>query len=91
MKLALYSVSYAGLWYRGPALTFAEIVKRAAESGYAGLELDGKRPHGNPMDLDADARASMRDTLARAGLELPCVAANTTSRARFPSTASARC
>jgi len=76
MKLALYTVSYAGLWYKGPALAFEEIVERAAEYGYAGVELDGKRPHGNPMDLDARTRGRMRDALERAGLELPCVAAN---------------
>jgi sugar phosphate isomerase/epimerase len=76
MKIALYSVSYAGLWYRGPALGFDELVHRAAEYGYAGVELDGKRPHGNPLDLDAKTRERMRRLLEREGLAMACVAAN---------------
>lgn len=76
MKIGLYSISYAGIWYRGPALTFEAFVKRAKAYGYSGIELDGKRPHGNPMDLDQGARDSMREILEREGLEIACVAAN---------------
>lgn len=42
MKTSLYTVSYAGIWYDGPALSFEEIVKRAKDYGYDGIELDGK-------------------------------------------------
>ena len=59
MKLGLYSVTYMGLWYDGPALSFEEVVRRARDSGYDGVELDGKRPHGNPMDLDRRTRERM--------------------------------
>lgn len=76
MKIALYSVSYAGIWYDGPALSFEEYVKRAKACGYDGIELDGKRPHGNPMDLDSATRKQMRSLLDSEGIELPCVAAN---------------
>ena len=76
MKVGLYSISYLGIWYDGPALRFEELVKRAKACGYAGIELDGKRPHGNPMDLDQRARDRMRDILEREGIEIPCVAAN---------------
>lgn len=76
MKIALYSVSYAGLWYDGPALRFEEIVRRAREYGYDGVELDAKRPHGSPLDMDARARAHIRELVEREGLEIPCVAAN---------------
>jgi len=76
MKISLYSISYLGIWYDGPALSFDEIVQRAGDSGYDGIELDGKRPHGNPMDLDRRAREKMRLSLERAGLEISCVAAN---------------
>ena len=44
--------------------------------GYDGVELDGKRPHGNPMDLDRKARERCANVLEREGLEIPCVAAN---------------
>ena len=76
MKISLYTVTYAGIWYDGPALSFEEIVKRAKDYGYDGVELDGKRPHGNPMDLDRKARERMRALVEREGLEIPCVAAN---------------
>jgi len=76
MKVGLYSISYLGIWYDGPALSFEELVRRAKEYGYSGIELDGKRPLGNPMDLDERARDEMQDILAREGLEIPCVAAN---------------
>jgi len=76
MKVGLYSISYLGIWYSGPALSFEQVVKRAKDYGYAGIELDGKRPHGNPMDLDRRARDRMRKILEREGIEIPCVAAN---------------
>lgn len=76
MKVGLYSITYLGVWYDGPALTFEDFVKRAKAYGYAGIELDGKRPHGNPMDLDRRTRDQMRGILEREGIEIPCVAAN---------------
>src|SRR6478735_7075172 len=76
MKIGLYSITYMGLWYDGPALSFEEFAKRARGFGYDGVELDGKRPHGNPMDLDRKARDAIRNVLEREGLEIPCVAAN---------------
>lgn len=76
MKIGLYSISYLGIWYDGPALTFEGFVKRAKKYGYSGIELDGKRPHGNPMDLDQRDRDEMRNILEREGMEIPCVAAN---------------
>jgi sugar phosphate isomerase/epimerase len=57
-------------------LTFPEVVKRAQAYGYSGIELDGKRPHVNPMDLDRRTRDEMRNILEREGIEISCVAAN---------------
>ena len=76
MKVGLYSITYLGIWYDGRALTFEELVKRAKEHGYSGIELDGKRPQGNPMDLDQRARDDMHNILEQEGMEIPCVAAN---------------
>ncbi len=76
IKLGLYSISYGGIWYKGPALSFDEMCKRAKEYGFDGVELDNKRPMGNPMDLDQRKRDDMRNSLSRNGLEIPCVAAN---------------
>jgi len=76
VKIGLYSISYAGVWYKGPALTFEQLVKCAKTYGYDGIELDGKRPHGNPMDLDQRTREYMRNILEREGIEIACLAAN---------------
>lgn len=76
MKLGLYSITYLGIWYRGRALTIPEVVDRAAAIGFDGIEIDGKRPHGNPMDLDERARREVRDLCASKGLEIIGVASN---------------
>jgi hypothetical protein len=76
IKLGLYSISYGGIWYKGEALSFDELCKRAKEFGFDGVELDNKRPMGNPMDLDQRKRDGIRNSTARYGLEIPCVAAN---------------
>lgn len=76
IRLGLYSITYGGIWYMGPALSFDEFCNRAKETGFDGVELDNKRPMGNPMDLDERKRSEMRNSLAKYGLEIPCVAAN---------------
>ena len=76
MKISLYSITYSGIWYQGPALDFADFVRRAKSFGYDGIELDGKRPMGSPLDLDQAAREKMRTILAREGMEICCLAAN---------------
>jgi len=76
IKLGLYSISYGGIWYKGKALSFDELCRRAREAGFDGVELDNKRPMGNPMDLDQRKREEMHNSLVRSGLEMPCVAAN---------------
>ncbi|MDI7277244.1 MAG: sugar phosphate isomerase/epimerase family protein [Anaerolineae bacterium] len=76
MKIGLYSITDLGIWYHGPALTIKEFISQARRLGYEGVEIDGKRPHGNPMDLDTRARAEIRDHLAREGMALAAIASN---------------
>jgi sugar phosphate isomerase/epimerase len=76
IKLGLYSITYGGIWYKGSALSFDGLCQKAKEYGFDGIELDNKRPMGNPMDLDQRKRDEMRNSLAKYGLEIPCVAAN---------------
>src|SRR3954451_15191701 len=38
MKLGLYSITYLGLWYQGPALTIEDVILRARRYGYDGIE-----------------------------------------------------
>jgi sugar phosphate isomerase/epimerase len=76
MKLGLYSITYLGVWYRGRELALSDMIARALEYGYDGIEIDGKRPHGNPLDWPA---ARCRDLRARAdgeGIDIYAVAAN---------------
>src|SRR4051794_27863558 len=76
MKIGLYSITYQGIWYRGAALGIKEFITRGRPLGYDGVEIDGKRPHANPMDLDTGARTTICDHLAREGIELIAIAAN---------------
>jgi sugar phosphate isomerase/epimerase len=76
MKLGLYSITYLGVWYRGRALTLEEVIERARRFGYAGVEIDGKRPHGNPTDLSTSRCHDLRRRAADAGVPIYAVAAN---------------
>jgi sugar phosphate isomerase/epimerase len=76
MKLGLYSITYLGVWYRGEALTLPELIKAAKRFGYDGIEIDGKRPHGNPLDWPAKRCRELRGLAAGEGIEIPAVAAN---------------
>ena len=76
MKVGLYSITYLGIWYRGGALSLAEVFDQARRLGYSGVEIDGKRPHGNPMDIDQRARQEIRAIAADRGLDIPAIAAN---------------
>lgn len=44
--------------------------------GFDGIEIDGKRPHGNPMDWDDRRRREFRDLCASQGIAIIGVAAN---------------
>ncbi len=76
MKIGLYSITYLGLWYRGEALSLEEVIERARKYGYDGVEIDGKRPHGNPLDLSRSRCQELRSRAEGAGIELYSVAAN---------------
>ena len=76
MKVGLYSITYLGIWYRSGALPLREFIARARQLGYQGIEIDGKRPHGNPMDLSAAERTEIRTMAAGEGLEIPAIASN---------------
>ena len=76
MKCGLYSITYLGLWYRGPALTIEQVIERAARYGYDGVEIDGKRPHGNPIDLPTARCRELVNRAHDAGIDIYAVAAN---------------
>jgi sugar phosphate isomerase/epimerase len=76
MKLGLYSITYLGLWYRGEALPLPAMIKRAKKYGYDGIEIDGKRPHGNPLDWPEVRCGELRRVADGEGIEIFAVAAN---------------
>jgi sugar phosphate isomerase/epimerase len=76
MKLGLYSITYLGLWYRGEALPLPDMITRAKRYGYDGIEIDGKRPHANPLDWPAARCRELRSIAAGEGIEIFAVAAN---------------
>ncbi len=76
MKIGLYSITYLGCWYRGDALTLPELIQRAKKFGYDGIEIDGKRPHGNPLDWPKEWCQELRRLADGEGIEIHAVAAN---------------
>src|SRR5512146_2229009 len=69
MKLGLYSITFSGVWYRGAPLKLEDIIRRAKKYGYDGVEIDGKRPHGNPLDLPKKRCDELRRLAQGEGIE----------------------
>src|SRR5262249_5604637 len=76
MEIGLYSITYLGVWYRGAALALDAPVDRAPEDRYDGVEVDGKRPHGTPLDLSRDRCRALARKAADSGVAIYAVAAN---------------
>jgi sugar phosphate isomerase/epimerase len=76
LKIGLYSVTYLGAWYRGDALTLEQVIDRAKTFGYDGVEIDGKRPHGDPLDLPKWKCRDLRRYAEGRGIDLYAIAAN---------------
>ena len=70
MRLALHSVSYAGVWPGQVRLGLEPILDKARAFGYQGVMLVAKRPHASVLDLDAGARRDLRSAIEDRGLEL---------------------
>jgi sugar phosphate isomerase/epimerase len=76
MKVGLYSITYLGLWYRGEPLSLPAMIDAAAEFGYDGIEIDGKRPHGNPLDWPTARCSDLKHRAHDRGVPIYAVAAN---------------
>ncbi len=76
MKIGLYSITYRGVWYRGPAVDLFSLVRLAKEQGWEGLELDAERPHAAPMDLSSDDRKRLRDLAGELAVPICAVSPN---------------
>ena len=74
MTPILFSVSYSGSWGQA-RLDLFEFVDKAADLGFKGVMLGGKRPHLCPLDWSADQRTALRRRIEAAGLTEVVVAA----------------
>jgi len=84
IKVGLYSITYSGTWYKGKHLTIKDMIRKAKALGYDGIEIDLKRPHGFPLDLDGKARAEIRELAESEGIEIPAVAVNNNFASPIP-------
>jgi len=76
IKVGLYSITFLGLWYQGKELSLEQVIKKAKEYGYDGVEIDGKRPHGNPNDWPTKRCKQLRSVADGEGIEIYAVAGN---------------
>jgi L-ribulose-5-phosphate 3-epimerase len=77
MRVALHSVSYAGVWPGQVTLPIERVIEKARAFEADGIMLMAKRPHGSVLDLTPARLAQLRELLARSGIALACVAGYT--------------
>ena len=85
MKLGIYSITYRGIWYQGPALDVFSFLRQAKKQGWEAVELDTERPHAAPMDLSADDRRRLRDLSGELGLPICAISPNCDLSSPVPS------
>jgi sugar phosphate isomerase/epimerase len=76
VKVGLYSITFLGVWYRGKEMPLDEMIRWAKKAGYEGVEIDGKRPHGNPLDWPTPRCKELRKIADGEGIPIYGVAAN---------------
>jgi sugar phosphate isomerase/epimerase len=70
MKLALLTVTYGGLFYKGQALTLEQQIRKAKDFGFDALAIETKRPVASPLDLSKADRARVKKLAADEGIVL---------------------
>jgi sugar phosphate isomerase/epimerase len=73
-KLALHSVSYAGVWPGQVRLPVEQVIGKAARLGYDAVMLMAKRPHLSLLDMSAAARRQVKDQADGAGVRVAVLA-----------------
>ena len=73
MKFSLLTVTYAGLFYDGKALTVEQQIHKAKELGFEGLAIETKRPVASPIDLSKADRKRIKAVAANEGIELVAI------------------
>ena len=62
IRLALFTVTYCGLWYKGRALSLKEQIVKAKNFGFEGISIETKRPVALPCDLSKKDRKEIKET-----------------------------
>lgn len=76
MELSLFSVSYAGYWGQ-QRLDLPSFLAKAAQLGYGGVMLAGKRPHLSPLDANEKAIDAIRTALNKNSISCRVIAGYT--------------
>jgi sugar phosphate isomerase/epimerase len=77
MKLSLDSIGYAGFFTGGETLPIEQVVRKAAEFGFDGVDVLPHRPMAFPMDLNQDRRKALVDLANSLDIELGAIEALT--------------
>lgn len=77
MKIALHSVSYAGVWSGQLSLPLDKFIPKASSLGYDAVMLVAKRPHASLLDMSLPKRVEIRELLEKNNLKLACMAGYT--------------
>ncbi len=75
-KVGLYGITYLGAWYKGNALSPEELIQKSKNLGFDGIEIDGKRPQGNPLDWPTKKCKDLKTKAEDQGQEIYAVSAN---------------
>ncbi len=70
MKFALLTVTYGGLFYKGPALSLEQQIHKAKKLGFEALAIETKRPVASPVDLSRKERKRIREVADGEGIAL---------------------
>src|SRR5438874_7034676 len=73
-KLALHSVSYAGVWPGQACLPLDQFIPRAARLGFDAVMLMAKRPHLGLLDMTSAARAHVKELADDNGVRIAVIA-----------------
>jgi sugar phosphate isomerase/epimerase len=73
-KLALHSVSYAGVWPGQSLLPLDKFIPRAAQLGFDAVMLMAKRPHLSLLDMGPAARRDMKKLADDSGVRVAVLA-----------------
>jgi sugar phosphate isomerase/epimerase len=73
-KLALHSVSYAGVWPGQACLPLDQFIPRAARLGLDAVMLMAKRPHLSLLDMTSAARAGVKKLANDNGVRIAVIA-----------------